>query len=108
LNLFAIVDKILQILLPIDDREENKCQTKEAAVQLAKDKFKEYFITKPCDLLKTFPPEDDPAFWSRPQKRQPRGDMELSPIQNALHAEFIESLALLYDDEEFVAKVIPR
>ena len=70
----------------------------------AKDKFNKNFIAKPKELLKNFPPEENPEKW-KPPNRIPKIDIVFSQ-ENDLHANLVKNLRNLFElsnsNSEFV------
>ena len=61
----------------------------------AKDKFNKNFIAKPKELLKNFPPEENPEKW-KPPNRIPKIDIVFSQ-ENELHENLVNNLMNLFE-----------
>ena len=85
------------------------CKQKSSTPEkFAKDKFNKNFIAKPKELLKNFPPEENPEKW-KPPNRIPKIDIVFSQ-ENELHENLVNNLMNLFElssnsansEEEFV------
>ena len=73
-----------------------KQKSSETTEKFAQAKFHKNFIQKPKDLLKSFPPEENPEKWK--SQKIPRIDIEFCS-SNELHSDLVKNLGILYELE---------